>query len=226
MLIHADPCWSHALSNHSLGDLLTLETLGGGLARTQPQLYRVPDTPDAADSYSLWLKEMVDHFGIRNSPPPSLACCVILLVYQRGPAHTRPWWCEYCPSACLLASAATHSLHHAPLAASLCTLHPTLLSHAALTMYVHTLHLGVTANTSFLGSALQILEHFKNQITGYVRFSDVAGSPSFNAALTFIAGTISGGCARLRSLAATAVPMSLFAHHSHLHGYPQPYPCA
>ena len=41
--------------------LITLLTLGGGLARTQPKLYRIPkDYPskDGSDSYSAWLTIM------------------------------------------------------------------------------------------------------------------------------------------------------------------------
>lgn len=46
------------------GDLVSLETLGGGLARDTPRLYRVPTTPAASDSYSLWLSEMRSYFGV------------------------------------------------------------------------------------------------------------------------------------------------------------------
>jgi hypothetical protein len=41
--------------------LITLITLGGGLARTQPRLYRIPKTypsQDGSDSYSTWLSTM------------------------------------------------------------------------------------------------------------------------------------------------------------------------
>ena len=39
-------------------DLVTLESLGGGLARDAPALYRVPNGLNDTSSYSLWLREM------------------------------------------------------------------------------------------------------------------------------------------------------------------------
>ena len=62
------------------GDEVTLETLGGGLARERPQLYRVAGAVNStSDAYSLWLAELVAHFGVTadaqylSSPPKLLA---------------------------------------------------------------------------------------------------------------------------------------------------------
>ena len=97
----------------SPGDLVTLETLGGGLARAAPALYRVPHTLNDTSSYVLWLNEMEAHFGVR-------------------------------------------------------------------------------VNTDFMAQSVpQLLEHFKGSITGFVKFNATQGSPSFNAALTWIAGQAS-----------------------------------
>eukprot|EP00658_Telonema_sp_P-2_P008918 TRINITY_DN13378_c0_g1_i2.p1 TRINITY_DN13378_c0_g1~~TRINITY_DN13378_c0_g1_i2.p1 ORF type:complete len:246 (-),score=56.57 TRINITY_DN13378_c0_g1_i2:212-949(-) len=55
----------HVYSEQGLdpGDLVTLECLAGGLARSAPSMYRVPTTPHGADPYALWLREMVSSFG-------------------------------------------------------------------------------------------------------------------------------------------------------------------
>lgn len=69
------------------GDKVTLETLGGGLARQQPQLYRLTSaagwlngtTPGSTgDAYTLWLNELKEYFGVNvdaqflNDPPTKL----------------------------------------------------------------------------------------------------------------------------------------------------------
>jgi hypothetical protein len=55
----------YSASGLAPGDEVTLETLGGGLARVQPELYRVTSAVNSSsDSYSLWLSEMVAHFGV------------------------------------------------------------------------------------------------------------------------------------------------------------------
>jgi len=64
------------------GDKVTLETLGGGLARTRPELYRVAGAVNSTtDAYSLWLSELAAHFGVAvdaqflNEPTKLLAAC-------------------------------------------------------------------------------------------------------------------------------------------------------
>ena len=63
------------------GDKVTLETLGGGLARNRPELYRVAGAVNSTDAYSLWLNELVDNFGVSidaqflNEPTKLLAAC-------------------------------------------------------------------------------------------------------------------------------------------------------
>jgi hypothetical protein len=65
------------------GDKVTLETLGGGLARNRPELYRVAGAVNStADAYALWLSELVAHFGVAadaqflNTPAKLLAACM------------------------------------------------------------------------------------------------------------------------------------------------------
>lgn len=49
----------------SKGDTVTLETLGGGLARAAPELYRASAPINStSDSYSLWLRGMATNFGV------------------------------------------------------------------------------------------------------------------------------------------------------------------
>ena len=65
----------YSAANLAAGDEVTLETLGGGLARQQPELYRVSTTvKNADDAYTLWLSEMEASFGVTvravPAPPP------------------------------------------------------------------------------------------------------------------------------------------------------------
>eukprot|EP01062_Namystynia_karyoxenos_P071092 TRINITY_DN664_c0_g2_i1.p1 TRINITY_DN664_c0_g2~~TRINITY_DN664_c0_g2_i1.p1 ORF type:complete len:634 (+),score=135.48 TRINITY_DN664_c0_g2_i1:78-1904(+) len=48
------------------GDIVTLETLSGALARTTPEIYRVSTTPDAGDSYALWLRQLVSQHQVKT----------------------------------------------------------------------------------------------------------------------------------------------------------------
>ena len=56
-------------SDSSLGSedglIVTLLTLGGGLARTQPMFYRVPTGYPGADSYNLWLSRMEERCNVQ-----------------------------------------------------------------------------------------------------------------------------------------------------------------
>lgn len=55
----------YATGGMAPGDQVTLETLGGGLAREQPELYNVATTVESDSAYSLWLSEMRKHFGVK-----------------------------------------------------------------------------------------------------------------------------------------------------------------
>eukprot|EP01043_Picozoa_sp_COSAG02_P015705 COSAG02_NODE_676_length_18610_cov_44.695532_9_plen_129_part_00 len=70
------------------GDKVTLETLGGGLARSRPELYRVAGAVNSTtDAYALWLSELAGHFGVAvdaqflNEPTKLLAACTSAPIY-------------------------------------------------------------------------------------------------------------------------------------------------
>lgn len=58
------PLFAVADDGMAPGDLVTLQTLAGALARSTPQVYRVSSGLNGTDSYALWARELRDQYEV------------------------------------------------------------------------------------------------------------------------------------------------------------------